>query len=142
MAQQDERISRPTVAFSDEQIEMMMVAYIGTRCLLGISEENKRLTKDIILLDDAIAFHGIDKWSWVGSVIEELTDKTEVDKMMEDLPPQSKIYRNYAAIAEIVNCLSYWRREQVISEHDTMLKAVDILIAHLIENMQLLGSIP
>ncbi len=106
-----------------------------------LGAENGKLDDDLALIDDAITSKGIDNWMSVGSVINVLTDKTEIDKLIESVPPTSKFHKDslgYVAVKNLVSCLEYWRTEQLVSNQDSVVKVFNILTERRQENLSLL----
>lgn len=137
------RIVRQDVAVRTGRQEPRNMVELSAECIGMIQEENRVLADGLVLLDLAIACRAIDKWRWVGSVVEDLTDQNEVDKFEESIPPASPLYKDKAAAGKIVAFLLYWwKTREVVSRQNTLLEAFDILTDFLVGNMDLLNSIP
>ena len=138
MGQPEEKSSnRP---LTDEQIADEMLEQIGAYCIDSVALENEQLALDLARIDDALTSHGIDDWMSVWSIINVLTEKTEIDKLVNEVPPTSRFYKKYEEVDSLVGSLELWMEEGLISSQDSMVKVFNILTTRRKENSIMLGT--
>jgi hypothetical protein len=133
---ESERLAREKM---DRQIAKA-IKKLGPFCVTAIKGENIRLVFDLELIDDAITFHAIDGWMSVWSVINLLTDKNEIDAVIEEVEPKSKFHKNPAIVRKFVDGLLYWKAEGFILNQDSMAKVFDVLHERMTDNVRFLES--
>jgi hypothetical protein len=127
---------------TDEQIAMEMLEKVAVYCIDSIALENEQIVADLAIIDAAIVSHGIDSWMSVWSVINILTDKTEIDKFINEVPPTSRFHRNTSAVQALVAALERWIKEELIGNQDSVVKAFNILTERRQQNLVMLGEDP
>ncbi len=132
---------RPKITASMVAAERQLKQELSTLnagCPKLIVKENKKLSDDLSLINDLISWSGMDRWMTIWSVIENLTDGTEFNKLTEDTNPKSKFHKNPAAVHGLKICLEYWLDEGLILNSTTLMKTAGILTERLEENIALL----
>ncbi len=124
---------------TNEQIAEEMIAEISVKSFESMSEENARLTVDLKFIQTIIDSRELDNWMSVWSIINILTDKTEVDKLINEVPTTNPFHRNYSAVHLLVDGLNYWLGTGMISNQDSLLHAFNILGDRLAENLFMIG---
>lgn len=90
--------------------------------------QNNMLKTDLELIDDALRFHAVEGWMSVRSVINNLTDKNEIDDLIETVNPESSFHGNRNAVDNLVGCLTFWGRTMgFFAEADQMVTVFNLL---------------
>jgi hypothetical protein len=109
-------------------------------CVKSIASEIDTLKMGLRLIDDAIKNRGLAGSMSVWSVINVLTDRTEVEALTMTIQPKSKFHNNSDMVATFVKHLIHWRNERIIRNQDSLARAYNTLIARYEENRKLLAS--
>lgn len=112
---------------SADRIMIMKIKELGAECMKVSALRREILTKTINILTDAFDNRGVDGWMSVRSTIEALTDKTEVDKLINSVPAGSRFHNDSVAVAELVQTLRYWVNEYFFDLKDSLVTAYNIL---------------
>jgi hypothetical protein len=136
MAEKRLKITASMVA-ADKQLKQEL-GTLNAGCPKLIFQENKQLSDDLSLINNLIAYSGMDRWMTIWSVIENLTDGTECEKLTEDTNPESKFRKNPVAVHRLRICLEHWLDEGLILYSTTLKGASVILTERLEENVILL----
>lgn len=100
----------------------------------GLNVEYTKLLRDVKVLEQALECGAIQKWRWVSSIIDGLTDSKEVEAFTA-AAKGGPLDGKHEAARQIVDCLAKWRREEVIKGDDSALKAFDVLEKHAHQGM-------
>jgi hypothetical protein len=114
------------------------ITKLGAACLAATKKQNTLLISDMALINDAITYHAVDSWMTVWSTINVLTDRGEVEKLIESVRPESKFHKNLNAVAALAARLMHWRNEGLISNQNSMAEAFDLLNKQLTDNIDFL----
>jgi hypothetical protein len=116
----------------------LAVGGLGTACIEHVEKENRELASALMLVNDAITNHAVRDWLSIRSVVSDLTDGNEVNKVVERVTPGSLFYGNRNAVAKLVDRLEYWRKEGVFFNQDSIRKALVSLDRRQAENNRFL----
>lgn len=108
----------------------------------NVADENLRLKMAIELLEDLLNHHGLDNWLSVRTTVNILTDKTEIDKLVETINPDSGYHKDKSGtrrVKEFVECLEEWWEEEVLSPQNSLIVALEKFKERLRENQILLS---
>jgi hypothetical protein len=131
----------PVSGLSQADYAMMKELKESTARVVGwIFEENERLKRHLALIDDALQFYAVDSWMSVRSVVNILTDKNEVDKLIETVRPESKFHQNPKGVLDLVVGLSYWRARGFFKDADQVVTAFNILSQEAVWNARFLQA--
>ena len=116
----------PPLVQSDGAIMGELKAFT-TECVRSRFIQNELLKTDLALIDDALRFYAVRNWMSVRSVINDLTDKNEIDDLIETVNPESRFHQNRNAVHNLVACLGFWRAAGYFAEADQMVTAFNLL---------------
>jgi hypothetical protein len=102
--------------------------------------ENRKLNEIMALIDDVISHHGIHGSMRVGSILEDILDKEESDKLINEVPPESKFHKNYPMLRHFVELLRGFKGEKLFVDGDNMNRVYDSLFTRFDTNREILQS--
>lgn len=110
--------------------------------LASVAAENNALAYGLELLWSAMDCGALDGWQWISSIIDNLTTQKGVDAFVSSIPETSVLHENgRIAAASIVKFLNRWHeKEKLLSRHDNLNQAFDILNERFLENKSLIGT--
>jgi plasmid maintenance system antidote protein VapI len=129
-------------SLTNAQIAGEMLAQIAVFSIDSIIAEDTQIDADLAIIDAAIVAHGIDSWMSIRSVTNILTDKTEVDKFINEVPSENRFYKNYVEVAALVTALNRWVKEDLVGSQDSVVKVFNVLVERRAENLVMLGESP
>lgn len=101
-------------------------------------KENRLLDSSIFLINDLIENHGVDDWMSLRSILENFTDKYEVDKLIETISPESAFHKNPQRVAAFVREMRGWIDLGVLSPGTSFFKALATLEEKRSQNEELI----
>lgn len=119
---------------------LSMTKEMATEYVASTRTDTQRLTSDVPLIAEALQLKIVQEWFPVRSVISILTNKDEVDGIVQTVPPESTFYHNPARVRRVAGCLSYWRERNFFNNHDAFANAFNVLTGELTENVLFLDA--
>ena len=129
MDDQGEGMARAISEEEQEEARLLNqeIASMGESCNEASLKIIVELSGDIELIEDATAPGALPNYLTVYTTIENMTDKNEIDILIESAPAGSRFYQNRAAARELVTCLERWLAEKLITRQHQLVDVLKIL---------------